>query len=119
MAAKLPSGRRRLARLGRSGKRLVCRRCRGGREEAPTEVARNHLTLIFLIVSADVVPALPFRGRRCRPMSTEQSRLADVTAAAREVLLLVNATPPHVRQWLRGIEAEAEHITVEVTVASE
>jgi hypothetical protein len=52
-------------------------------------------------------------------MLAEQSRLTDITSAARQILLLVNACPPHVRPWLRGIEAEAEHIATEVHAASE
>jgi hypothetical protein len=52
-------------------------------------------------------------------LSIEQEQLQNVTAAAKQVLFLINRAPPHVRPWLRGIEAEAEHITVEVASTSE
>ena len=45
---------------------------------------------------------------------TEDTELADVTAAAQEVLRRVNTSPTHVRPWLRGIEAEAERIVIEI-----
>jgi hypothetical protein len=52
-------------------------------------------------------------------MPAEQTRLLDVTDATRQILLLINRSPPHVRPWLRGIEAEAEHIAAEVKSAED
>lgn len=45
---------------------------------------------------------------------TEDLELADVTVTAKEIVRRVAASPPHVRPWLRGIEAEAERIIIEV-----
>jgi hypothetical protein len=41
-------------------------------------------------------------------------RLVDVVGAAEEILSRVSAAPPHIRPWLRGLEAEAEHVIIEV-----
>ncbi len=50
-------------------------------------------------------------------MSIKQDSLADVVAATRQVMLVVCTAPPHVRPWLRGVEAEAQHVRLEVESA--
>jgi hypothetical protein len=47
-------------------------------------------------------------------VSVQQEQARDVIAAAQEILSLVHSFPPHVRPWLREIEAAAEHIHLEV-----
>ena len=51
-------------------------------------------------------------------MLSEISALNDVTDAVQQVLSVTRSMPPHVRPWLRGVEAEAEHIKVEVATVS-
>lgn len=51
-------------------------------------------------------------------MSIQQEQVRDVLAAAREVLALIHSCPPHVRPWLREIEAAAEHVHLEVATAN-
>ena len=51
-------------------------------------------------------------------MHIQKECAGDVLAASRRVLAFVRAAPPHVRPWLRGIEAEAEHIGLEVSSAN-
>lgn len=48
-----------------------------------------------------------------------QPRLAvdDVLTTTHGVLQLIQQSPPHVRPWLRGIEAETEHIQIELAAA--
>ncbi len=46
-------------------------------------------------------------------MSAYDGRLRDVIGAAEDVIRTLQAAPPHVRPWLRGIEAEAERVALE------
>ncbi len=43
------------------------------------------------------------------------AQLRDVIGAAEDVLQTLRAAPPHVRPWLRGMEAEAERVAIEVS----
>jgi hypothetical protein len=47
-------------------------------------------------------------------MLAEIESLEDIVDAARQVLELTQALPPHVRPWLRGVEAEAERIKYDI-----
>ncbi len=50
-------------------------------------------------------------------MSLQRDSLADVVSATRQIMVLVRTAPPHVRPWLRGVEAEAQHVRLEVESA--
>lgn len=69
--------------------------------------------LIPLNISAQTAPFFPFMGERTVIRVTDNGRLGDVIAAAESILEQVHSCPPHVRPWLRGVEAEAERVCVE------
>ena len=48
-------------------------------------------------------------------MTTEDQMLADVVDGAKSILRAVFAQPSHIRPWLRGIQAEAERVVVDVS----
>ena len=51
-------------------------------------------------------------------MSVDQEEVSDIVAASRRVISFVQSSPPHVRPWLRGVAAEAEHIRLDVEAAN-